>query len=170
VNQYPTPCAADSGRNGTRGDLYRSIQGIDKRAKFPTPDANDYKSGKGWDPGKQKAKGHTPQLRHLAGTTEFQETIPTPTNSMMTLGDLEQARFAGNDPRRPSYQDANIPTPDAGMAKLRGEDSAAKRSRLGGSLNPDWVEWLMGWPIGWTDLKPLETDKFRQWWQQHGGF
>ena len=18
-------------------------------------------------------------------------------------------------------------------------------------LNPDWVEWLMGWPVGWTD-------------------
>tara|TARA_R100000808_G_scaffold552_2_gene2831 strand:- start:252 stop:623 length:372 start_codon:yes stop_codon:yes gene_type:complete len=28
-----------------------------------------------------------------------------------------------------------------------------------GKLNPEWVEWLMGWPIGWTDLKPLETDK-----------
>jgi len=30
----------------------------------------------------------------------------------------------------------------------------------GGKLNPDWVEWLMGWPIGWTDLKPLGTDRF----------
>ena len=30
----------------------------------------------------------------------------------------------------------------------------------GGKLNPMWVEWLMGWPLGWTDLKPLETDKF----------
>jgi hypothetical protein len=29
----------------------------------------------------------------------------------------------------------------------------------GGSLNPTWVEWLMGWPLGWTDLKPLEMDK-----------
>ena len=27
----------------------------------------------------------------------------------------------------------------------------------GGSLNPEWVEWLMGFPKGWTDLKPLET-------------
>ena len=34
-------------------------------------------------------------------------------------------------------------------------------------LNPDWVEWLMGWPIGHTDLKPLETGKFREWQQQH---
>jgi len=23
-----------------------------------------------------------------------------------------------------------------------------------GSLNPMWVEWLMGFPEGWTDLKP----------------
>ena len=29
----------------------------------------------------------------------------------------------------------------------------------GGQLNPTWVEWLMGWPLGWTDLKPLVMDK-----------
>jgi DNA (cytosine-5)-methyltransferase 1 len=29
----------------------------------------------------------------------------------------------------------------------------------GGTLNPMWVEWLMGWPQGWTELKPSETDK-----------
>jgi hypothetical protein len=29
-------------------------------------------------------------------------------------------------------------------------------------------EILMMWPLGWTDLKPLETDKFRLWQQQHG--
>ena len=38
----------------------------------------------------------------------------------------------------------------------------------GGTLNPDWVEWLMGWPIGWTGLAPLETDKFQQWYERHG--
>jgi len=34
-------------------------------------------------------------------------------------------------------------------------------------LNPDWVEWLMGWPIGHTDLKPLATAKYHEWLQQH---
>lgn len=24
-------------------------------------------------------------------------------------------------------------------------------------LNPQFVEWLMGWPIGWTALEPVET-------------
>ena len=32
--------------------------------------------------------------------------------------------------------------------------------QIGGSLNPAWVEWLMGWPLGWTDLNPLEMDKY----------
>jgi hypothetical protein len=26
-----------------------------------------------------------------------------------------------------------------------------------GPLNPTWVEWLMGFPTGWTDLQPSET-------------
>ena len=51
----------------------------------------------------------------------------------------------------------------------------AKNSRplseqIGGSLNPTWVEWLMGWPLGWTDLKPLGTDKSRSAPQQHGDY
>lgn len=37
-----------------------------------------------------------------------------------------------------------------------------------GRLEPSLWEHTMGWPIGWTDLKPLETDKFREWSQQHG--
>ena len=36
------------------------------------------------------------------------------------------------------------------------------------SINPSLYEWLMGWPTGWTDLKPLETDKFHFALQQHG--
>ena len=37
-----------------------------------------------------------------------------------------------------------------------------------GKLNPTWVEWLMGWPLEWTDLKPLETDKCHFVQQQPG--
>ena len=27
------------------------------------------------------------------------------------------------------------------------------QSKTGGQLNPQWVEWLMGYPSGWTDLE-----------------
>lgn len=32
-----------------------------------------------------------------------------------------------------------------------------------GSLNPDWVEWLMGWPVGWTSLEPLTELVWLSW-------
>ena len=38
------------------------------------------------------------------------------------------------------------------------EFSINKADRLS-KLNPSWVEWLMGWPIGWTSLEPLTECK-----------
>ena len=35
-------------------------------------------------------------------------------------------------------------------------------------FHPDYAELLMDFPIKWTDLKPLEMDKFQLWRQQHG--
>ena len=66
------------------------------------------------------------------------------------------------------------PTPTAHNAKEGAFPSEHNRNtptlsaQAGGSLNPPWVEWLMGWPLGWTDLKPLETGKSRSAPQQHG--
>jgi DNA (cytosine-5)-methyltransferase 1 len=66
------------------------------------------------------------------------------------------------------------PTPTAHNAKETNAPSESARNtptlaaQAGGPLNPDWVEWLMGWPIGHTALKPSETDKYRNAEQQHG--
>ena len=47
-----------------------------------------------------------------------------------------------------------------GGTRRPGTDSQVQLvHQVGGSLNPTWVEWLMGWPLGWTDLKPLATDR-----------
>ena len=40
--------------------------------------------------------------------------------------------------------------------------------KVGGALSPTWVDWLMGWPIEWTDCAASATDKFRQWCASHG--
>lgn len=42
--------------------------------------------------------------------------------------------------------------------------------QVGGLLNPEWEEWVMGWPIGWTELKPLAMDRFQEWQRQHSPF
>lgn len=44
--------------------------------------------------------------------------------------------------------------------KERWEDPNRSRNlndQCGGQLNPPWVEWLMGFPIGWTELSASET-------------
>ena len=37
-----------------------------------------------------------------------------------------------------------------------------------GPINPEWSAWLMGFPIGWTESKPLETHRFQRWLHLHG--
>ena len=37
------------------------------------------------------------------------------------------------------------------------EERRSMRSGNGGKLNPMWIEWLMGFPLGWTDLEASET-------------
>lgn len=60
------------------------------------------------------------------------------------------------------------PTPTTQDASNNGPPSQQKRNTpplnavVGGSLNPTWVEWLMGYPAGWTDLKVSETPSSRK--------
>jgi DNA (cytosine-5)-methyltransferase 1 len=49
-----------------------------------------------------------------------------------------------------------------------GLTQAVLATETGGQLNPTWVEYLMGWPLGFTDLKPLEMDKSLYVQQQLG--
>jgi hypothetical protein len=106
----------------------------------------------------------------------FVHMYPTPTSSMMTTADMEQARFAGNSTNRPKYRDAagglQTPqkTPDAPLLYrvARPISDAEMDAFVAEQLNPNWVEWLMGWPIEWTALKPLAMAKFQAWRRLHG--
>ena len=94
----------------------------------------------------------------------------------------EASAIAGRDVRKAQWKVLMWPTPVATMARgwspghNRAEtddridytiEREARRSGTPGRLNPEWVEWLMGWPVGHTDLKPLETAKFHEWQRQH---
>ena len=45
--------------------------------------------------------------------------------------------------------------------------AAREFTRVFGRPTPEVHEWLMGWPIGWTDIKPLEMDKWLSWLRSH---
>ena len=69
-----------------------------------------------------------------------------------------------------------LPTPTCHNAKEGAYPAEFTRrtptlaAQIGGKVNPDWNESRMGWPIGWTDLKPLETGKIAEWQQAHSTF
>lgn len=49
-----------------------------------------------------------------------------------------------------------------GLAETVREMWRAKGGEVaGGHLNPEWLEWYMGFPEQWTGLQPLETPSSR---------
>lgn len=54
------------------------------------------------------------------------------------------------------------------MIQTKTHSKLQHKKSLGGKLSPNWIEWLMGWPIGWTGLQRLETARFRWWQRSHG--
>jgi hypothetical protein len=60
------------------------------------------------------------------------------------------------------------PTPTTQDASNNGPPSQMRRNtkplnaEVGGALNPTWVEWLMGFPLGWTDCGDSATRSSRK--------
>ena len=114
------------------------------------------------------------QLSFLTGTSEeYSQTFPKAAISFdgrLYLLSMSVHRIFATD-----Y--GLWPTPLTGEASTRRGSAKFKAHGggitltdvLGGKPNPRWVEWLMGWPVGWADnLSPLEKDKFQEWLKKHG--
>ena len=74
-------------------------------------------------------------------------------------------------PKLSDYKDrGNMSNPSIQRRAAKGKqmDLSMVAHPTSGQLNPTWVEWLMGWPLGWTELKPLEMDKSLFVQQPHG--
>jgi hypothetical protein len=88
----------------------------------------------------------------------FAKMWPTPTSRDWKDG---SAQACANVPAnallgRVVHQWATPRTADSkgqGMARDRADKPDNLAAQIGGSLNPTWVEWLMGFPLGWTDLE-----------------
>ena len=104
---------------------------------WPTPAARDYKGASGW--GRQERKGFPEDSLPNAVTN-----WPTPSAHEARLG----------------YQDRSDTTKKGTQESLLTVvvNTAGGRSECPGHLNPDWVEWLMGVPTGWTELGCWETE------------
>ena len=94
-----------------------------------------------------------------AYSSSLHETIEwTPTATANQMAPSMQPRNPGlrlwRTPTVNDSHNANLPPSQINRSSVVGQ---LMRQGESGSLNPEWVEWLMGFPIGWTDLEDLET-------------
>jgi hypothetical protein len=112
---------------------------------------------------------HSKPVLTLLGKVRANPAKTADMNSTMNFSESMPVQTAkGNMWPTPTVDDADNSTLPPSQINRDSVVGAVMREGHGGQLNPNWVEWLMGWPIGWTALKPLEMDKFQQWLEKHG--
>lgn len=124
---WPTPTSSDKNgtghvNNGGGMNLRTAVQ------LWPTPRATDGSKGTRTKTGalRELERGRNRDLGMMV------KLYPTPT-AMNATGGAALCKWGGSGARK----------------KLK---TLVSPEELNGSLNPEFVEWLMGFPIGWTDL------------------
>ena len=141
AKMWQTPVADDAiarkkGKWNSRGEPKLSAEVL----MWPTPQARDYRQGDAPDSKRAVRKRDKGWSMNLNDTVRM---WPTPCSSASK----------GSSP--------------ASLTRKNGRDRSSDRldhavmASDGGQLNPDWTEWLMGFPIGHTALKPSATPKSR---------
>lgn len=137
-NLWPTPTASRTGDYTVDGKTKQprlSLQGEAKLRYWPTPQARD------GDPQRGAPSPEVAQKRWSQGKRGLDDAVamwPTPTTGDHMMKAL------------------NVP-PSGVRGRLGHAVADSDPTLIGGKLNPTWVEWLMGFPAGWTDLEDSET-------------
>lgn len=131
--RWPIPKASPSGPDYARGLRKRSggddLATAVARGFIPTPSAMDSRRGD-YTCDHGKAERRRPSLLGVA------KMLPTP----------KSRDWKGQTQRGIHAQGDALPNIDRGDGRP-----------IGGALNPTWVEWLMGFPVGWTGSVVSET-------------
>jgi hypothetical protein len=150
----------------------------DERRTWPTPTANEDAAG---TPDGKMQWMLTQAAKSGCATRKEYQSWPTPNASDYkgsgTEGPLRDRLDYATErgATKSNTYPKNWATPQARDHRTGGADrwENPERSRNfndqaatlgnGGQLNPDWVEWLMGWPVAWTQLEGLEQMDWRDW-------
>lgn len=141
---WPTPAAHEPG--------WRNIEVVDKDGNPPA-----YANQRFYD----KQTGRLVQK----GLSQVVKMWPTPTQRDAMGGPGCSGRDGGMNLRTSVAMwrtpSATLIEPKSNVTKLTGrkptDPQVGLADQVGGQLNPTWVEWLMGFPLGWTDLDASVT-------------
>lgn len=135
--------------------------------KYPTPTCQEteHPSLELTENGRRKAGNNSTHSLNLADTVRHggggmrDYSFPTPGTTGFSNG-------SGNCEKANTLAKEGV---------LTEEERVSFRAGNGGQLNPDWTEWLMDWPCGWTSLEPLPQERLEDWfyrirnklWNEH---
>jgi DNA (cytosine-5)-methyltransferase 1 len=149
---WRTPMANDSKKGANCTNIPRN--GLQAQMNYPTPGATDGNRGASIDP-------------DLFGESETGALYRTSKNTGTRFG-MNLTQYVAMDAGK------NYPTPTTDDSPIHGgfkSDYVQRRLKIGkqvnlamttttGKLNPDWVELLMGYPIGWTDINSHHPETY----------
>ena len=144
ANLWPTPRCVGSRGSSPTGVKHHDLASW--AALWPTPDTMNYRDG---SKTRKALKGrHELSLHHAVSIW------PTPTARDYKDGTAQSCQnVPENGLLGRAVHSRKILGGGTEPQVKTGESSA----KAGGQLNPTWVEWLMGFPLGWTDLNVSET-------------
>lgn len=157
---FPTPYGLSANQGQGDGEFGKAIR------MWPTPSATEYGANMGG------SAGRVGKVRPSLSTMARRGMWPTPmggkrhaTPKMFKRGNPALAAAVKLWPT-PASRDWR-----SGKASPETMERNARplSETVGGQLNPTWVEWLMNWPMGWTDLQPLPRERFNEWLENTRG-
>jgi hypothetical protein len=125
----------DGSHRDRRDRLMGAIVDRDEKRNWPTPRCFMYK-----DANYDRGKSNLGEV--IAGMEAKKHSFLSPGTTGMSNG-------SGNCEKSNKLHEAGVITDD---------ERKSMRAGNGGQLNPDWVEWLMGWPVAWTRLENTYTN------------
>jgi len=171
VNMWPTPTAQDAKNDGGPSQWKRNSDPLNVAVKrWPTPTAGDAKSSGSRNTENSQAHPGVSLTDAVCGDGDMgRKRWPTPQAHDSHPGHAARVGRFGTRHGGRNLNDwaARWPTPTAddanNVTRTSGDyqslTRAAKSSQGGlfdeatnGKLNPTWVEWLMGFPLNWTDV------------------
>jgi hypothetical protein len=119
----------------------RSLGCMAKTGMWPTPTSCDYKDG----------------------TAKSCENVPV--NGLLGRA-VHYPTTRACEWKANAYQ-GNKDKPRLTLTGVARQESSGRTDAAGGKLAPAFVEWLMVFPIGWSDCARSATRRFRQWLRRH---
>ena len=164
---WATPATSDGQRGGTITDKMtgQSLpQMVNTPAKWPTPTVQDSEQagGKGCiASGKRGLSLHqATQLWPSPNARDWKDSGASQGNRKFpNLG----TQVHWPTPRSCSAMAATLTDQSQRFPNLETVMAHTDQATIGGKLNPDWVEWLMNWPIKWSNLNGFNKQEFQRW-------